>query len=169
MSRRVAAALVVAVAAVMAVVAGAVPAGADGDHGEGGDPCHLLTRKEITRVFGQKASAPSSSLGPTFCQWTLAATPTQAPGQVNVVLEVGKVAARDYKTGRQLAGTLAEPVAGLGKKAFFTPDTGTLFVLAAGPTLFYVQANVYDGDANRITDGLAATLTTLATRAEARV
>jgi len=156
--------VVVALAVVMSVV-GAAPGGA----AEAGDPCGLLTRREITRAFGQKAGAPSSSLGPTFCQWTLAATPAHAPGQVNAVLESGKVATRDYKTGLQLAGALAEPVAGLGKKAFFTPDTGTLFVLADGPTLFYVQANVYDGDANRITDGLKDTLTTLAARAEARV
>lgn len=133
------------------------------------DPCALLTRKEITRVFGQKAAPPSRSLGPTFCQWTLAATPTQAPGQVNVVLESGRAATRDYKMGARLAGTLAEPVAGLGRKAFFTLDTGTLFVLAPGPTLFYVQANVYDGDANRVTDGLKDKLIELATAAEARV
>jgi hypothetical protein len=164
--RRLAAAALTAAALLVA----ATPAAADGDHGDaGGDPCHLLRRKEISRVLGQQAGPPTRSLGPMFCQWTLAATPTRAPGQVNTLLERGKAAPRDYRLGRDLAGARLEPVDGLGKKAFFTPETGTLFVLAAGPTLYYVQANLYDADANRLTEGLKDLLVALARRAEARV
>ena len=159
--RRVAAVLVW----VAAVLVGATPVGAADDPA----PCDLLTRKEIRRVFDQKAAAPTQELGPTFCQWVLAATADRAPGQVNALLETGKAAKRDYRLGRQLAGSLAERVDDLGKKAFFTPDTGTIYVLAPGPALFYLQANVYDAEANRITDGLRDQLVELATDAEARL
>ena len=150
----------------LGVLGGALPAAA-GEPRVG--PCDLLTRKEVRAAFGQPAGRPSSELGPAFCQWQLAATDLHAPGQVNTLLERGKAAKRDYRLGERLAGPLAQPIAGLGTKAFFTPDTNTLFVLTAGPTLLYVQANVYDADANRISDGLLETMVDLATRAEGRV
>lgn len=157
--------LTAALLTVATLVVTATPAAAADDV----EPCDLLARRQITRVFGQRAGKPVDSLGPTFCQWKLAATDTRAPGQVNVLLETGKAAKRDYKLGKRLAGTAAEPVDDLGKKAFLSPDTGTLYVLLEGPSLFYVQANVYDADANRITDGVKDQLVTLATRAEARL
>lgn len=157
--------LVVVAAVALALCAPAGPAGAGDDIG----PCDLLTRKQITRAFGQRTSRPKSSLGPTFCEWKLAASADHAPGMVNAVLERGKAATRDFGTGEDLAGAVGQPIEGIGTKAFYTPDTGTLFVLAPGPTLFYVQANVYDGAANRITDGLVEKLTVLAKQAEARL
>ncbi|MBM3659265.1 MAG: hypothetical protein FJW95_07145 [Actinobacteria bacterium] len=166
MRRRAARLTAVMVAALgVGAVGASVPVGA----GDLPRPCDLLTRRQLTKAFGQPAGKPDDSLGPAFCQWTLAATPTRAPGQVNVVLETGARAKGGYATGERLAGTQAEPIADLGKKAFFAADTGTLFVLAAGPTLFYVQGNVYDAAANRATDGLKDTLTALAAKAEARL
>lgn len=171
--RRLAAAALVAVA-VAATVTGPATAGSAGAaSGRGSeavtDPCKLLTRAEVAAAWDQPAGRPQRLLGPTFCQWDLAATAERAAGQVNTLLERGSAARRDFRLARRLGDTGASTVAGLGRKAFFAPDTGTLFVLADRRTLFYVQANVFAPDATRITEGTLDTLVALATRAEARV
>lgn len=163
--RRVAAARLAA--AVSVGVLGAVaPAGAAS--GGATKPCKMLTRAEITAAFGQPAGKGSDALGSTFCQWDLAATDDRAPGQVNVFVARGTAADKNYKLVARSIEDL-EPVSGIGRKAFYTPSTGTLFVRADGTTFFYVQANLYADATTRITDGVDDGLVQLATQAGARL
>jgi len=162
--------LVGAVVAALALVALALPAGpalAADDRRSGGNPCKMLTRGEVADAFAQPAAKGSRALGPTFCQWDLVATAERAVGQVNGLLERGKAANRDFRLAGDFADTVA--VEGIGRKALYTPSSTTLWVLEAGPTLFYIQANVFAPDGSRVTEGVLDVLTGLATRAEARV
>jgi hypothetical protein len=148
--------VVLAIVVARPAVAGAEP-----------EPCALLTRSRIAAVLDQRAGKGSDELGPTFCQWRLRATPTRAPGQVNALVEHGRRAKADFAAVKRIVD--AEPVDGPGRDARYVPSSGTLWVLGAGPTLFYVQANIYDLDRNRVTDGLLDQLLALATQAEAKL
>ena len=162
--------LVGAVLAGVALVALALPAGtavaADG-RTSGSNPCKMLTRGEVSDAFAQPATKGSRALGPTFCQWDLSATADRAVGQVNGLLERGKAATRDFRLAADFADT--EAIEGVGRRALYTPSSTTLWVLDRGPTLFYVQANVFSPDGSRVTEGMLDRLTGLAARAEARV
>ena len=159
----------VAACAVVVLVLGAHPAGADGDHGGGADACGLLTRKEIAAVMGQEAGKGTAASAPGTCQWRLVETADRAPGQVNAQVIRGADARTQYRLGAKLSPEEHTGVEGLGRKAFFAPGSGTVWVLVDSRTMFYVQANTYDAAANRITDGLEDQLTELSARAVARV
>ena len=159
--KRLAAVVAAAVVAVTGVAG--VPAGAADEV----DSCDLLTRKEITRELGQRARAGDDDLVKGLCQWNLVATDDRAPGQVNAWVERGDGASRQFRLAAQIVGT--EPVDGLGRKAAFNAESGTVFVLLDGSTMFYVQVNVYDGAQVRLTDGLLEHVSALAEKAEARL
>ena len=133
------------------------------------DPCKLLKVDEITAALDQPAGPGSNDLAPTVCQWSLFATADRGAGLANAFVERGRRAARDYATAREFNAGDRERVGGLGRKAFFTPSTGTVFVLEDGTTMFYVQANTYSPDKTRVTTGLRDALVELAKQAEARI
>ena len=99
----------------------------------------------------------------------LFATADRGVGLANAFVERGRRAAEDYATAREFNAGDRERVGGLGRKAFFTPSTGTVFVLEDGTTMFYVQANTYSPDKTRVTTGLRDALVELAKQAEARI
>jgi hypothetical protein len=155
--------VVVAVAIAVAIAGGASGAGAVRADG----PCELLTRREISTALGQPARKTDFDLGPTFCQWRLAATTERAVGQVNTLLERGERAVRDFRVVSEFVD--AVPVPGIGKQAYYLPSTGALFVRDRGRTLFNVQVLVYDPDGTRRVDGLQDLVVDLTRRAGARV
>jgi hypothetical protein len=163
--RRVTAALLAAAVGVGVLGAAAPASGASGGAAKA---CALLTRPEIDAAFGQPAGKGSDDLGSAFCQWDLAATDDRVAGQVNAFVARGKAAKRNYVPMAKAVGDRI-PVAGIGRKAFYRPATGTLFVLLDGATFFYVQANLYADAQTRITDGVHDGLAQLATQAGARL
>ena len=159
------AALALVATAAIAGGFGASPAGAVGIP----RPCTLLKPAEITAAVDQPAGPGTDELVPHVCQWSLIATADRAAGTVNAFVERGKRSKRDYALGAKLNAEDVERVTGLGRKAFYAPSTGALWVLEDASTLYYVQANVYDVDATRITTGVKDALVELAKQAEARI
>lgn len=163
--RRVVATLAAAVVAVTGVGLAGVPAGAADEV----DSCDLLTRKEITQAFGQRARAGDDDLIEGVCQWRLKRSEVRSPGQVNAMVIRGADARAQFRLAQSLFSESNVAIDGLGREALYSSESGVVWVLVDNRTAFYVQGNVYDADANRITDGLQDTLTTLATTAEARL
>ena len=161
--RRVVATLAAAVVAVTALAG--VPAGAAGEV----DSCGLLTRKEITQAFGQRARAGDDDLIEGVCQWRLKRSDVRSPGQVNAMVIRGGDARAQFTLAQSLFSESNVAIDGLGREALYSSESGVVWVLVDNQTAFYVQGNVYDADANRITDGLQDTLTALAEKAEARL
>ncbi len=133
----------------------------------GTKPCKVLTRAEVTAAFGQPAG--KGERRPRLDVLPVGPRRHRGPGT-----GPGERLRRARQGGQarlQARGRLhdAEPVDGLGRVAVYLPSTGTLWVLAPGPTLYYVQANLYADAETRITDGVEDGLVQLATQAEARL
>jgi hypothetical protein len=114
------------------VEAGALPAAK-------ASSCSMLRSAEIQRALGQPVGAAKKSTAPGVCDWAVEATATRPAGSVHALVERGSRAQADYTLATKFSVEDALPVSGLGRKAFYTPALGTLWVLKDAKTLFYVQ------------------------------
>jgi hypothetical protein len=89
------------------------------------DACKVVTTKEITSAFGANSVAKGFS-GFQECNWKLDGGP---PNGINLSVQLLPNSTSGYDAAKQVAGTGAETVDGLGKDAFFQAGTGTLWIV----------------------------------------
>lgn len=154
--------------AALTVVAGAGPAGAGTPATATPESCALLRPREIERALGQPAGRGGAGYGPGLCQWRLGATDTRAAGTLAALVTRGSTARASYALAAEYHAAERQPVSGLGRKAFFAPSLGTVWVLADRSTVLVVQG-VYPPDATPDDAVLRAALVALAGAARARV
>jgi hypothetical protein len=170
MQQRRLAALVVAIASVVVPVllggftARARPVGAA--TGSPPEACGLLRASDIARVLGQPAAKGTPGYAPGVCDWRLTATATRPAGTINALVERGRRARRSFALAAEFHATEREPIPGLGRKAFFAPSLGTVWVLSDRSTVFYVQGVYPRGSTDPVS--LRAALIDLAEVARAR-
>ena len=129
--------LVVLVAVVMATAVLGGPAGAAAKAQPAS--CRLLRAADITAAFAQPTAAPAPGHAPLLCDWLLAATDSRPAGVVSVYLKHGTSATSDYDLARDFTGNTRVKVSGLGRRAFYAPDYGTVYVLRDPSTILFVQ------------------------------
>lgn len=129
----------VVLAAVVAVVlpAGATASGATAPGAKNG--CKYLKVSEVNRITGLtfvKGEQPPAPPTVAACGYVVTDDPTTA---VNVWAQPKPQTALAFKTAKKAFADSAEPVTGLGKKAFYAGEgVNTVYVLK-GSTLVYVQ------------------------------
>ena len=153
----------VVVAVVLGTVAPAAPAGAKADRPES---CRLLRTAEVSEAFTQPTTSPAPGHAPLLCDFLLSATDTRPAGVVSVYLKRGNGAAGDFDLARDFSGDTRVKLHGLGRRAFYAPDYGAVYVLRDPATILFVQglfpANAVDGT------GLQSALVGLAGKATHR-
>lgn len=146
------------------VVALALPASAAPAKAK--NACGLLTTAEVKAQFGPDVGRGKKGIGPG-CNWEIGTEPGVAgSGTVaTFLLRVqGKAA---FEVGRDTDPD-ATDIEGLGKDAYFTPSTGTVWVLKNSKTTIYVQGVFVGENVGRDEDAvpdLERKLTTLAKKA----
>jgi hypothetical protein len=128
-------AVLVAVGAAAALLA--VPAGATAPDVKNG--CTYLKVAEVNRITGLtfvKGKNPPAPPTVAACGYVVTDDPTTA---VNVWVQPKPQTALAFRTAKKALADSAEPVTGLGKKAFYAgKGVNTVYVLK-GSTLVYVQ------------------------------
>ena len=120
------------------------------------NPCSLVTPVEIKEVLGQHVDAVEHRGSPRpHCRYSVGA------GSVTVFLFEDPTAKGGFAAGKGMQDAHAEPVAGVGDDAYWSPDIRTLNVLQ-GETYFTVQ---FYG----VSSGSAETMKALARKAAARL
>ena len=132
------------------------------------ESCALLRAKEISEALTQPASKAAPSSVPEVCDWRLDSTATRPIGSVHTLVQRGSVARRSYALAADFHADDREPLAGLGRKAFYAPSLGAVWVLEDTSTVFYVQG-VYPTGSTLDAADLRDALVRLAGRAEARL
>lgn len=152
------------IAILVGIVLFSAPAGAAAKP----EACSLLRVNEIARALAQPTSKATPSTFPEACDWQLAATSTRPIGSVHALVERGSKARAAYKLASDFHVDDREALTDLGKKAFYAPSLGTVWVLEDNSTVFYVQGTYPTGsqlDAASLREALVG----LAGRAEARL
>ena len=91
------------------------------------NPCKVLKKTEIQRVFGGRVAAPSRNGG--LCVWDInGGLGHKNGGSLSAELDEGSGAADNYE-GFAPAG---EPVSGVGDKAFYGPSASSGFNVLKG-------------------------------------
>lgn len=114
-----------------------VPAGATAPGAKNG--CKYLKVSEVNRITGRtfvKGENPPAPPTVAACGYAVTDDPTT---QVNVWVQPKPQTALAFTTAKKAFADSAEPVSGLGKKAFYAGEgVNTVYVLK-GSTLVYVQ------------------------------
>jgi hypothetical protein len=151
-----------AAAVVVAAPADALPARAR-------NACALLKTSEIDKEFGPDVAKPTRGPGPA-CNWELGTAPgASGSGTIGTFLlrTQAKVA---FDVGRDTDSRTTD-VDGLGKDAYYSPSTGTVWVLKDSRTVFYVQGVIVGENVGRgedVAPDLEDRLVRLAKKAEKR-
>ncbi len=153
---------------VIAAVAAVVWFGADPAAAAKPEACSLLRVNEITTALSQPTSKAKTSSVPEVCDWQMDATATRSIGSVHTLVERGSRARASYKLASDFHVDDREPLTDLGKKAFYAPSLGTVWVLEDNSTVFYVQG-VYPTGSQVDAASLREALLELAGRALARL
>ncbi|GMU77734.1 MAG: hypothetical protein AMXMBFR46_05320 [Acidimicrobiia bacterium] len=125
--------------ATVAIAAGTAAGGPWASAASSPEACRLLTAREITAALGQPAAKGAPGSAPRVCDWRLAATDVRPIGSVHALVTRGGDAKRSFALARQFHLDDREPLDGLGRRAFFAPTLGTVWVLEDRSTVFYVQ------------------------------
>lgn len=132
------------------------------------ESCGLLRTAEVTQALGQPATGPTAGAAPLLCDWSLQPTETRPLGAVSVYVQRGEDARKAFALAKEFHEDGRVRLRGLGRRAFYAPGLGTVYVLEDAETLFYVQG-VYPTGATVDAAALQQALVGLAGRAERRV
>ncbi len=132
-----------AVAAAVAAPAGALPAKAK-------NACALLKTSEVEKEFGPDVTKPTQGPGPA-CNWELGTEPG-ATGSGTVGTFLLRTQAKVAFNGNRSTDPQATDIDGLGEDAYYTPSTGTVWVLKNSKTMFYVQGVIVGENVGRDED-----------------
>jgi hypothetical protein len=131
--------------------------------------CALLTTSEIEKEFGPDVAKATKGPGPG-CNWELGTEPG-ATGSGSIATFLLRTQAKvAFDVGRDTDSRTAD-VKGLGKDAYYSPSTGTVWVLKDSRTVFYVQGVIVGenvGRAENAAPELEDKLVRLAKKAEKR-
>ena len=132
------------------------------------ESCALLRVNEIATALSQPTTKAKASSVPGVCDWPLNSTATRPTGSLHTLVLRGSTAKASYKLASQFHVDDRETLTDLGKKAFYAPSLGTVWILEDDSTVFYVQG-VYATGAEVDAASLREALVGLAIRAEARL
>lgn len=150
------------------VVAGSVASVAAAARTPGRESCGLLRTAEVSLALEQPATGPVAGAAPLLCDWSLQPTETRPVGAVSVYVRRGEDARKAFALAKEFHADSQVRVRGLGRRAFYAPGLGTVYVLEDAETLFYVQG-VYPTGSTVDAAGLQQALVGLAGKAERRV
>lgn len=153
---------------VLVLAALAAPAVAGRSAPETPESCGLLRVREIERALGQRSGRGVAGYGPGLCQWRLRASGSRPAGTLAAYVARGTVARPSYALAAEVHAAELQPLAGLGRKAFFAPSLGTVWVLVDPSTVLFVQG-AFPPDATPDDAALRDALVALAGVARARV
>jgi hypothetical protein len=132
-----------AVVVALTAPSGALPAKAK-------NACALLTTSQIEKEFGPDVATPTRGPGPA-CNWEIGTEPgVTGSGTVGTFLlrTQAKVA---FAGNRSIDPGVSE-IDGLGQDAYYTPMTGTVWVLKNSKTMFSVQGVIVGENVGRDED-----------------
>ena len=113
-------------------------------HAKTRDPCKLLKRAQIAKVFGQKAGPPDTGEPPPLfeqCYWNLEATDGQPAASIGTTVQT-LAAKSTFEVNRE--SQFAQDVPSI-KDAYYDSDLRSLNVLR-GDVLLGVQLIYFDGE-----------------------